>query len=66
MSINAFRPNISDARTLHLSDSYSLRSRPWELKVAAKEKHISYYVRDWSSLVQINLGKEGEGKPRSF
>ena len=65
MNINAFRPNISDARTLHLSDSYSLRSRPWELKVAAEEKHISYYVRDWSSLVQTNLGKEGEGKPRA-
>ncbi|KAL3782687.1 hypothetical protein HJC23_002587 [Cyclotella cryptica] len=53
--VNVFRPDIEDIRILHLMDSYNRRSAPWMVEGAKKENWSSYYVRDFSDLVQMEL-----------
>jgi hypothetical protein len=52
---DSFRPDIADMRILHLTDSYSQRSQPWLVNNAKTGSEESYYVRDFSDIVNSLL-----------
>ena len=54
---NLIRPDINNIRTLHLRDSFKQRSLPHMIKDAnaLEKKYQSYFVRDFSSMVALEL-----------
>ena len=61
-----FRPDINDIRILHLTDSFSQRSRPWMVKLAKEWNQTSYIVRDFSSMVGMELERRDSAKFREI
>ena len=55
-----FRPDINDIRILHLTDSFKQRSMPWMVKLAKEGNQTSYFIRDYSSLVGMELEHRGK------
>ena len=56
-NFNTFRPNMTDLRILHLTDSYRTRHTPWQVKVAKEENLFSYYVKYLSPSVRADLDR---------
>ena len=53
--LNNFRPDVGTMRVLHLTDSYSKRSKLWEINNAREGNGESFYVRDFSDMVYSAL-----------
>ena len=61
---NMFRPDTNDIRILHLTDSFKQRSQPWMINTANKGNQLSYFVRDYSSIVAMELERRDNHKFR--